>query len=78
MLTVADKATSLDVVTARELLKLMKRNGCVEVRQNKHLLMDCKGCRTTVPVHPGDIAPGTLRNIFKQCEPCLGKDWWRK
>jgi predicted RNA binding protein YcfA (HicA-like mRNA interferase family) len=29
-----------------------------------------------VPVHGGeDLAPGTLRAIERQLEPCLGKGW---
>jgi predicted RNA binding protein YcfA (HicA-like mRNA interferase family) len=35
----------------------------------------CGRCATTVPMHAGDIAPGTLRSIERQMEPCYGKGW---
>jgi predicted RNA binding protein YcfA (HicA-like mRNA interferase family) len=62
---------------ARELLRILKSHGCVEVRQKgSHLMIQCGSCRTVVPVHPGrEIALGTLRAIEKQLEACLGKGW---
>lgn len=30
---------------------------------------------TTVPMHRGDIPPGTLHAIEKHLEPALGKGW---
>jgi predicted RNA binding protein YcfA (HicA-like mRNA interferase family) len=65
-------------VKARELRKLLKGLGCVEVRQNgSHLLIKCGDrCITTIPVHAGeDIKTGTLKAIEKQLEACLGKGW---
>lgn len=61
----------------RELRKLLRELGCVELRQHgSHLVVRCGKCTTVIPVHKGrDIAPGTLRAIVKQLEPCLGKDW---
>lgn len=37
----------------------------------------CQGqrCQTSVPVHPGDLATGTLHKIEKDLEPCLGEGW---
>ncbi len=32
---------------------------------------------TTVPQHPGDLPPGTLRSIERDLEPVLGKGWLR-
>jgi predicted RNA binding protein YcfA (HicA-like mRNA interferase family) len=68
-------------MTSRELVKLLESKGCVFVRSGKgsHQLWRCPGgCRPVVlTMHPGDIASGTLRAIFKQLEPCLGKEWWK-
>ena len=62
---------------ARELLRLLKRLGCTEVRQKgSHVLVRCGVCAAVVPVHAGeDIKTGTLRAIERQLEPCLGKGW---
>lgn len=64
-------------MTAKELRRILKRLGCVEVRQNgSHLIVRCGNCPATVPVHAGeDIGKGLLRKIEKQLEPCLGKGW---
>ena len=63
----------------RELRRLLRKAGCEEVRQSgSHLIVRCPGgCQTTIPIHTGDIAPGTLRNIGQTLEPCLGKGWWQ-
>ena len=68
-----------DLVTAKELRRLLRSLGCVELRQKgSHLRVQCGRCHTTVPVHPGeDIGPGLLRKIERDLEPCLGKDWLR-
>lgn len=67
-------------MTSRELRRILKAAGCVEVRQKgSHLRVECGTCRTTVPVHPGEsIAPGTLRAIAKDLTPCLGTGWLKK
>jgi predicted RNA binding protein YcfA (HicA-like mRNA interferase family) len=67
-------------MTARELRQSLKRLGCKEVRhKGSHLRVDCGNCRTTVPVHKGeDLKPGTLRQIERDLEPCLGKGWLQK
>jgi predicted RNA binding protein YcfA (HicA-like mRNA interferase family) len=33
---------------------------------------------TAVAQHPGDIPPGTLRQIEKDLEPAFGKGWLRR
>jgi predicted RNA binding protein YcfA (HicA-like mRNA interferase family) len=33
------------------------------------------GARAQVPVHGGDVAPGTLRSFQRQLEPVLGERW---
>ena len=62
---------------ARDLRRTLKDKGCAEVRQKgSHLRVECGKCRTTIPVHAGeDIKPGTLRQIERDLEPCLGKGW---
>jgi predicted RNA binding protein YcfA (HicA-like mRNA interferase family) len=65
---------------ARELRRILRGLGCVELRQTgSHLMVRCGKCQATVPVHAGeDIAPGTLRSIVKTLTPCLGEDWLKK
>lgn len=61
---------------ARELRKILKAHGCIEVRQKgSHLFIRCAKCTTIVPVHVGDIKSGTLRAIERELEECLGKGW---
>jgi predicted RNA binding protein YcfA (HicA-like mRNA interferase family) len=62
---------------ARELLRKLRKLGCVEVRQKgSHVRVQCGRCFTTVPVHAGeDIRKGTLRAIESDLEPFLGKNW---
>jgi predicted RNA binding protein YcfA (HicA-like mRNA interferase family) len=60
----------------RELRRILKRYQCIEVRQSgSHLIVGCGECQTVVPIHSGDIAPGTLRAIVKHLTPCLGEGW---
>lgn len=49
-------------VTAKDLRRILRSHGCVEVRQRgSHLRIECGHCVTTVPVHAGeDIGPGLL------------------
>lgn len=62
---------------AAELLKLLRKMGCEEIRQGgSHVRVQCGKCFTTVPVHKGeDIGKGLLRAIERDCEACLGKGW---
>ena len=66
-------------MTGREVLRVMQARGCVVVRQRgSHVRVRCGRCETTVPMHAGrDLAPGTLRAIERDCEPCLGPRWLR-
>ncbi|MBI4164661.1 MAG: type II toxin-antitoxin system HicA family toxin [Acidobacteria bacterium] len=45
----------------------MKKIGFYEVRQaGSHLQLKRGNLTVTVPMHPGDLAPGTLRSILRQ------------
>jgi predicted RNA binding protein YcfA (HicA-like mRNA interferase family) len=66
-------------VTVRELRRILRRQGCVEVRQvGSHLTVRCGECLTTLAVHTGDLPTGTLRKIERDLEACLGKGWLRR
>lgn len=66
-------------MTSRELRRILKRLGCVEVRQKgSHLIVRCGKCQVVVPVQGEELGPGLLRSLFRDLEPCLGKDWWKK
>jgi predicted RNA binding protein YcfA (HicA-like mRNA interferase family) len=62
---------------SRELLRLLRRLGCYEIRRRgSHVIVRCGDCQTVVPVHPGEeLRTGTLRAIERQLEPCLGNRW---
>jgi predicted RNA binding protein YcfA (HicA-like mRNA interferase family) len=62
---------------ARELLKILKERGCIQVRQHgSHVRVQRGKCFTTVPNHPGeDLGIGLLRQIEKDLAPCLGQGW---
>jgi predicted RNA binding protein YcfA (HicA-like mRNA interferase family) len=64
-------------MTAKDLRRLLRERGCVEVRQKgSHIRIQCGTCVTTVAVHAGeDIGVGLLRKIERDLEPCLGKGW---
>ncbi|HEV8655937.1 MAG TPA: type II toxin-antitoxin system HicA family toxin [Candidatus Limnocylindria bacterium] len=66
-------------MTGAHLLRRLHR-ACRTVRQEgSHVLIDCGGCRTTIPVHAGeDLPKGTLRAIERDLEPCLGRKWLRR
>ena len=56
-------------MTAREILKILRKDGWYEVNQEgSHLQLKhpSKPGKITVPKHTGDIASGTLKRIFKQ------------
>ena len=60
----------------RDLRGLLRRSGCLEVRQSEsHLIVRCGTCQTVVPIHSGDIPVGTLKSIVRDLTPCIGKDW---
>ena len=56
-------------MTPKEMVRLLKKNGFVEIRQKgSHLMMINYeiGKQTTVPMHRKDLSKGTERAIFKQ------------
>jgi predicted RNA binding protein YcfA (HicA-like mRNA interferase family) len=63
--------------TARDLRRLLKSFGCIEVRQKgSHLRIHSGTCSTTVPAHQGeDLGKGLLAAIERDLEHCLGKGW---
>ncbi len=68
----------------RELLRLIRSKakdaelGVVVQEGRAHTIVRVGTCMTTIPRHQGeDIAPGTLRAIERQLEPCLGRRWLR-
>jgi predicted RNA binding protein YcfA (HicA-like mRNA interferase family) len=66
--------------SARDLLRLLRSLGCVEVRQKgSHVRVRCGSCSTTVPVHPGEeLGKGLLAQIERDLEPCLGQSWLKE
>ena len=56
-------------MTAKQMIKLLKKNGFVEVRQNgshKQFINYETKRQTTVPYHSKDLKNGTERSILKQ------------
>ena len=56
-------------MTPKEMVRLLKKNGFVEIRQKgSHLMMINYeiGKQTTVPMHRKDLSIGTERAILKQ------------
>ena len=56
-------------MTARNLLRILKRKGWVEKsKSGSHLQLihPVKKGKVTMPIHPGDIPKGTLNSILKQ------------
>lgn len=62
---------------AKEILRILRRKGCVELRQKgSHIRIQCGSCFTVVPVHAGEeLGAGLLKAIERDLEPCLGKGW---
>ena len=53
----------------KKLVKILKENGFVEIRQvgsHLHLYHPEKKLRTTVPIHNKDLKKGTLASILRQ------------
>ncbi len=60
------------VVSPKRVVAALKRLGFCEVRQEGSYLQLKRGNLTvTVPMHPGDLAPGTLRSILRQARLSL-------
>ena len=56
-------------MTSKELLKTLRKDGWIEVGQRgSHLSLKhpVKQGKVTLPMHSGDLPPGTLNNILKQ------------
>ena len=55
---------------AREVIAILRRHSFVEDHQigSHRTFLHPDGRRVTVPIHPGDIRPGTLRAIFREAE----------
>jgi predicted RNA binding protein YcfA (HicA-like mRNA interferase family) len=56
-------------MTARELIRLLKKDGWLEKDQkgsHLQLIHPKKKGKVTVPVHSGDIPKGTLNSILRQ------------
>ncbi len=55
----------LPVVNPKRVVAALKRLGFYEVRQvGSHLQLRRGNLSVTVPMHSGDLAPGTLRSIL--------------
>ncbi len=66
-------------MTAKDLLKILRKRECIVVRQRgSHITLRCGKCQGVVPLHTKDLAIGTLKNIEKRFEPCLGRGWLKK
>ena len=69
-----------DVIGRIKAAKCGNEKACWEAAKkggHRKFLCECKGqrCQTSVPIHPGDLATGTLHKIEADLEPCLGKGW---
>ncbi len=62
---------------ARKILQILREYGCIEMRQKgSHIRIKCKHCFSTVPNHGSeDLKLGTLKQIQKDLQSCLGKGW---
>lgn len=69
---------------AREVCRRIERLGGIHVgsggshRKYVALYGDDGRCRTSVPMHGGDVKPGTLRAIERDLEPAFGRRWLRR
>lgn len=79
-MTVLIEVSTLLDVKARDLLRLLRSLGCLELRQRgSHIVVRCGTCTTVVLDHGAeDLGKGLLRAIEKDLEPCLGKGWMRR
>jgi len=73
-------------LTAREVVRRIEARGGYRIRtKGSHATYEVVyvneqgeavlAAKAQVPIHSGDIAPGTLRAIQRQLEPVLGKGW---
>lgn len=57
--------TRLPAMTAREVERILERAGFVHVRDTDHRIYRKGGRTVPVPMHRGDLKPGTLQSIVK-------------
>lgn len=56
-------------MTSKEVLRLLRQDGWYEKAQkgsHLQLVHDFKKGKVTIPMHNGDLNPGTLNSILKQ------------
>lgn len=59
----------LPAVKPQEIIKVLEACGFYKVRQKgSHVQMKRGNLLVTVPVHAGDLNPGTLRSILRQAK----------
>ncbi len=72
------------VMTAREIVRRIEELGGYHVRtRGSHATYEAVAtdvehevtARVQVPMHAGDVAPGTLRSIQRQLRPVFGEGW---
>jgi predicted RNA binding protein YcfA (HicA-like mRNA interferase family) len=63
----------------RDLLRILRKQGCLELRQRgSHRIWQCGKCKTTIPGSDGETIPtGTMKSIERDLAPCLKPDWLR-
>lgn len=69
-----DLHAALTEMSAKDVRKTLKKKGCEELRQTgSHLQVKCGDqCQTTIPMHGGDVAIGTLKSIERSVKGCVG------
>jgi predicted RNA binding protein YcfA (HicA-like mRNA interferase family) len=56
----------LPTVTAKVMVRVLLRSGFEELRQKgSHRIFGKGSCRVVVPMHSGDLKPGTLKAILE-------------
>ena len=63
---------------AQQVARSLRKHGAEMVAQKgSHAKYRYYECVATIPMHGGDIKPGTMRAIEKAFEPCFGKGWMK-
>lgn len=58
-----------EIMTAKEILKRLKKDGWIEKSQkgsHRHFVHPTKSGKITVPIHGGDLKPKVADSILKQ------------
>jgi len=59
----------LPAVKPAEIIRVLEKTGFYRVRQRgSHLQMKRGNLLVTIPIHSGDLNPGTLRSILRQAK----------